>query len=191
VIATRYTEVGGILSLNVEKVAGWRKKRDIPASKRVLLIQETKDKDLESLFPATLRSEFFPTLARLRKIILVSPGHSVYDDGTMCEWLQLLNLKRSIFFTYMANLHGIPCVTCIGWNRHRRRDLERLAEWLLRQGDKVTHLAVNAQTGGPELWGALIEGMCYLEATTGRSYHWLIVGGTDTLPVVYARFPKA
>lgn len=192
-IATRYTQIGGLRSkvIDFAKVAGWRRRRNIPDHKKVLLIQEAKDKTLESLFPATLRPEFFPAVAKLGNVVLVSPGYSVYDNGVMCEWLQLLNLKRSIFFAYLANLHGIPCIPCIGWNRHRRRDLERLAEWLVRQGDKVTHLAVNAQTGGAELWGALAEGMAFLEAATGRSYHWLIVGGTDPLHVIYAHIPKS
>lgn len=192
VIATRYTQIGGLRSkvIDAAKVLAWRKKRGVPDHKRVVLIQETKDKALESLFPATLRPEFFPTLAKFGNVVLVSPGYSVYDDGTMCEWLQLLNLKRSIFFAYLANLYGLPCIPCIGWNRNRLRDLERLAEWLNRQGDKVTHLAVNAQTGGAELWGALAEGMAFLEATTGRSYHWLIVGGTDPLHVIYRHVPK-
>ena len=194
VLATRYTQIGGLRPkskvIDAAKVAMWRQKRGIPGPTRLVLIQETKDEELESLFPATLWPGFFPALAMLGNTVLVSPGYSVYDDGTMCEWLQLLNLKRSIFFAYQANLHGLPCIPCIGWNKNRPMDLERLAEWLRRQGDKVTHLAVNAQTGGNELWAALVNGMAFLESATGRTYHWLVVGGTDPLRHVYGRLPK-
>lgn len=192
VIGTRYTQIGGLRlkMIDIAKVAAWRSKRGIPDYKRVVLMQETKDKVLESLFPATLRPEFFPALAQIGNVVLVSPGYSVYDNGTMCEWLQLLNVKRSIFFAYQANLYGLPCIPCIGWNKNRPRDLERLAEWLQRQGDKVTHLAVNAQTGGNELWAALVNGMAFLENATGRTYHWLVVGGTDPLRNVYMRLPR-
>jgi hypothetical protein len=190
-VATRYTQIGGLRSnpIRAEKVAGWRNRRNVGAHKRLILLQESGDTALESLFPATLRPEFFPAIAKLRDVVLVSPGYSVYDDGTMCEWLQLLNLKRSIFFVYLANLAGLPCIPCIGWHKDRLRDLQRLAAWLTRQGDKVTHLAANAQTGGDTLWAALAEGMTYLEEATGRTYHWMMCGGTDPLHVIYRRFP--
>ncbi len=191
-VATRYTQIGGLRTKKIDfgKVSGWPMKRRVPDHIRVLLLQESKDKLLESLSIATLRQEFFPALAKLGNVVLVSPGYSVYDIGVMCEWLQLLNMKRSIFFAYLANLYSLPCIPCIAWNRHRPRDLERLADWLARQGDKVTHLAVNAQTGGPLLWDALSHGMAYLEEATGRTYHWLVIGGTSSVSVVYSWFPE-
>ncbi|MHB8637593.1 MAG: hypothetical protein ACYC96_14080 [Fimbriimonadaceae bacterium] len=192
-LATRYTQIGGLRQAvpNIGKLASWRKTRGIPDRKRLLLIQESGDEMLESLFPVTMRPEFFPAIAALGDVVLVSPGYSVYDDGSMCEWLQLINLKRSIFFTYLANVAGLPCIPCIGWHQDRRRDLDRLAEWLNRQGGKVTHLAVNAQTGGSALWAALSFGMKYLEAVTGRSFHWLVCGGTAPLSTIYRHLPSS
>ncbi len=193
VLATRYTQIGGLREkvIDFQKLKGWRKRRNVPDHKGLLLIQESSDKVLESLFPATLNPDFFRAISTLGNVVLMSPGYSVYDNGKFCEWLQLLNMKRSLFFAYMANLAGLPCIPCIGWHRHRPRDLERLAEWLNRQGDKVTHLAVNAQTGSTELWGDLAAGMAYLEQATGRKYQWLVCGGTDALGVLYRRFPSS
>jgi hypothetical protein len=190
VIATRYTEIGGLRlkPIDAARVAAWRVKRNIPIHRGILLHQEDVDDRLESLFPATLRPGFFAAIADIGNVLLVSPGYSIYDNHKMCEWLQLLNLKRSIHFAYLANRAGLPCIPCIGWHKDRVRDLERLSEWLSRQGDKVTHLAVNAQTGGADLWALLVQGMTYIENATGRRYRWVVFGGTDVLPVIFSHF---
>lgn len=192
-VATKYTEIGGLRSRTIDnnKIKCWRSARRISQETRVLLLEESKDRMLEALSPATFNPMFFPSLAGIGNVVLVSPGYSVYDDGSMCEWLQLLNMTRSIHFAYMANQYGLPCVPCIGWNRFRSRDLERLAEWLIRQGEKVTHLAVNAQTGGEQLWSPLADGMYYLESKTRMQYHWVVFGGTNSLHVISSKLPSS
>lgn len=186
-LATRYTQIRGLLSGKPELAEDWRKLRYVPDHRLVLVHQETGDDKLESLFPATLRPAFFPAIKKVGNVVLVSPGYSVYDDGSMCEMHQDINLKRSLAFAVEANRAGISCIPSIGWDKNRPRQLERIAEWLERQGDKVTHLAVNAQMGSEALWADLASGMLYLEKFTGRRYFWLVFGGADALRVVYRR----
>jgi hypothetical protein len=158
----------------------------------VLLHQESLDGAQERLGLALQNPDFFELVKAIGgPIAFVSPGYSVYDDGSMCPIRQVQNMYRSLYEAAKANRAGLPSIPLLSWNSGRAEDLDFLAEWLLRQGPKVPVVAVNAQTGTntDALAIALGTGMAQLERMIHRRYKWLVFGGRRKVEVI-AQFIK-
>lgn len=157
-----------------QRLNEWRGRQRIPATKRLLLHQETNDAELEKLFHKTYHPNFFPIIQASPNNILVSPGYSVYSDRSMCRHLQLLNLKRSADFFKRASEHGLPCIPCFGWNL--RQDLVRIAEWVNAHPD-LRYIAINCQTLKRKAqYPKLCEEIAFIEQFS-RPLHWIVFGG--------------
>lgn len=193
VIAAKLTDIGGILSKNGPKLAAWRRSYGISLKTTLLLHQESLDRLQERLGIAAGDEDFFDHLRLLRgRIVFVSPGYSVYDDGSMCPVRQVLNMRRSLLEAAKANCAGIPAIPTLGWHALRPEDLEFLADWLKRQGGKVRALAVNAQTGTSSnaLGLVLGSGMAEIERMTERSYRWVVFGGRKKIGAICEFVPR-
>lgn len=190
-VAAKLLDVGGYLSNNFSKVRNWRKHYGVSSSYPILLHQESHDPLQERLWLRLREPEAFTILDQLGSYVLVTPGYSVYDDGSMCEVRQTLNIRRSLRDAARANQAGVPAIPTIGWNRHRNADLQFLGEWCKRQGNLLNMIAVNAQTGslGKET-AALIAGMTQLEETAGRTYSWVVFGGRRRIEQISEFIPR-
>lgn len=194
VIAAKLTDIGGILSKNGPKLAAWRQSYGISSATALLVHQESIDRLQERLGVAAGDQDFFDHLRLLGgRIVFVSPGYSVYDDGSMCPVRQVLNMRRSLHEAARANRAGLPAIPTLGWNARRPEDLEFLADWLKRQGRYVRTLAVNAQTGTSSnaLGLALGSGMVELERLADSSFHWVVFGGRKKVEAICEFLPRS
>lgn len=159
----------------------------------VLLHQESLDFWQEKLALASERPGYFQRIGDIgNPLVYVAPGFSVYDDGTMCPVGQVLNLRRSLLAAARANAAGLPTVPTIGWCRDRPSDITFIAGWLRRQGDKVTTIAVNAQTArrNMSLTMSLGQGMLEIESQANSKYRWLVFGGRKRIGLLAQLLPR-
>jgi len=192
-VATKLTNIGGVLSAQPGKLTRWRSHYNIPRGATLLLHQESLDVFLAKIEGKIGSDQFFSLLQHLGgSLILASPGYSVYDDGCMCPLKQLANLRCSLLDAARANRAGIPAVPTLGWNKDRASDLEFLATWITRQQGKVKVLSVNAQTGthSPDLCKELAEGMRTLERLCGSEFHWIVFGGRKRIEAMSGILPR-
>jgi len=158
---------------NTGRLKHWRHRQGIPEGKRLVLHQESDDADLERFHKKTLHPNFFSILRASPNTICVSPGYSVYDDGSMCRHQQLLNMKRSFDFFILASDNGVPCIPCLGWNL--REDLSRIAQWI-NAHPKLCYVAINAQTLRRDQFTKLCRDMTDVERDS-RPLRWVVFGG--------------
>lgn len=191
VLAVKATDIGGLRSRDSRRLASWRLKYGVDTHALLMIHQESRDPLIESLWRHMRDDSFYDELQRLGRLVLVSPGFSVYDDGTMCDLRQVLHMRLSLRLAARANQSGVPVIPTFGWNHHRKHDLKFLAEWCERQGDKLYSVAVNAQTGSlsVELQN-LVQGMMFIEQKVGRSYEWIVFGGRQRIERITEFFPR-
>jgi hypothetical protein len=192
-LAAKATDIGGILSANRAKLTTWRTTYGVHRDCVLLVHQESLD-PLQERFGTFLdRCDSFELLNLLGgRLVFVSPGYSVYDDGSMCPVRQVLNMRRSLFDAACANRAGLPSIPTLGWNSKRPEDIAFLSNWLARQGRKVRTLAVNAQTGTASnaLAVALGSGMAEIERQAGRAFHWVVFGGRKRTEALCEYVPR-
>lgn len=172
-VATKFWRVGGLGKGESALVSEFRRKSSVPLFQTLLVHGEGKDSKQERLWQAARRNGYFEALRGLNDAVFVAPNFSVYTDRTQCQFHQRYNLARSIRFGSMLNHMGFPVVqsiACAG-----KRDQERIADWVIRQGDKVTHLAVNGQMRGASLKQNLAD-VAAIEALSGRAMNWVFFG---------------
>lgn len=192
-LATKASNIGGILSLNQEKLRAWRTKYGIRNHCWLLIHQESRDHLQDRLSEKTKDSRFLSVLRAVGlRTVFITPGYSVYDDGTMCPVRQVLNIRRSLREAAWANQNGFPAVPTIGWNSHRSTDLEYLASWATKQGEFLTTLAVNAQTGtnSDALTTKLAEGIVEIERLSSRQFQWIVFGGRRRIEILSGFIPR-
>lgn len=192
VVAAKMSDIGGILSANPLKLAVWRQTYGVFDS-TLLLHQESLDQ-LQDRFGRALQQKRFFDLVKVLggRLVFISPGYSVYDDGTMCPLRQVLNLRRSLLEAARANRAGFASIPTLGWSSQRAEDLDFVATWLRRQNGKVRVLAINAQTGksSDSLALALGAGMREIENRTGLSYRWVVFGGRRRVDLISEFIPR-
>lgn len=192
-LATKATNIGGILSSNNAKLLAWRTRYGISNRCWLLIHQESRDQYQERLAMLTPNPHFFDNLRSLgKRVIFVTPGFSVYDDGTMCPLRQVLNIRRSLLEAARANRNGYASVPTIGWNSNRQSDLVFLSNWASRQTHLLTTLAVNAQTGTAtdSLTIELGKGMAEIERRSDRTFQWIVFGGRRRIEVLAESIPR-
>ena len=194
VVAAKASDIGGILSSDPTRVSEWSSRFGIPQSCLVVVHQESQDL-MQEKFAIRACDPHFWKLFKLvaRNVLLVGPGYSVYDDGTMCTVRQTLNLRRSLLEAAKANRAGLSAVPTFGWNKDRPQDLEFLAAWLRRQRGLVRTVAVNAQTGthSTAIVTELGRGIVEIERLAGASYQWLVFGGQKRIESLCEFLPRA
>ncbi|MES2460832.1 MAG: hypothetical protein V4671_09620 [Armatimonadota bacterium] len=181
--AMRYSRALAGTLKSTTRLSEWMRNQKLSTEKLVLFHQETRDKDLERLFKRTFLPNFFPTVGAVSNCLMVSPGYSVYDNGSMCRHHQLYNLWRSIDFFVRACDHGIPCVPSLGWNL--KVDLERIAEWL-NLHPSLRYVAINCQTIRQNQFGDIADALSYIESMS-RELRWVVFGGPKIIEYLSAR----
>lgn len=192
VLAAKATDIGGIVSDQPGLVRRWRVRYGVGRRTWLLVHQESRDKFQEKLWERLRASDSFDIFRNLgSRVVFVAPGFSVYDDGTMCEVRQVLNLRRSLLEAARANRAGLISVPTIGWNAKREQDIAFLSAWCERQGSRLSAIAVNAQTGtlSRELI-LLASGMARIEAATHREYMWIAYGGRQRIERLTEFIPR-
>jgi len=172
-VAAKYWRIGGIRSVDSDLVGSFRVKQDVRSFQTILVHGEGKDSKQEALWHACRRPGYFAAMRSLKDAIFVAPNFSVYTDRTQCQFHQRYNLARSIRFAALLNAMELPVIPSIA--SAGRSDIYRLSEWLLRQGQRVTHLAVNSQMRGNAL-GQNLADIREIERASGGSWHWLFFG---------------
>jgi len=193
-VAAKLTDIGGILSSNERKLISWRTTYGIGFKANLLVHQESLDRLQDRLSLALEEASAFELIKWLGDpIIFVSPGYSVYDDGSMCPIRQVLNIRRSLLEAAKANRAGLPSIPSLGWNSNRQEDIDFLAGWLVRQEGKVRTVAVNAQTGTSTNTLALVlgSGMAEIERRSGRKFHWIVFGGRRKIELISEFIPRS
>lgn len=194
ILAAKATDIGGILSSDSLKLTRWRRTYGIHTNCVLLVHQESLDKWQERLGQKLDHPPFFGLFKQIGgRVVFVSPGYSVYDDGSMCPLRQTLNMRRSLHVAAIANRAGIPSIPTLGWNSNRPEDITFLSHWLSRQGRKVQVVAVNAQTGTAncKLAVALGQGMAEIEHQTGRALRWVVFGGRKRIETLCEFVPRS
>jgi hypothetical protein len=164
--------LGGGLE-NTERLTQWLDHQKLSSENLILLHQETHDEELERVFEKTFHPNFFPILRSAPNCVSISPGYSVYDDGSMCRHHQLYNMWRSIDFFVRACASGVPCIPSLGWNL--KEDLDRIAEWL-NAHPALQYVAMNAQTLSVSQFAMVSAAMKYIE-NKARKLRWVVFGG--------------
>lgn len=191
VLAAKASDIGGLRCSDSLKLAQWRSRYGVPKDTLLMVHQESKDILLESLWNHMQYDSFFDELQQLGRLVLVAPGFSVYDDGSMCDLRQILHMRLSLRIAARANRAGVPVIPTIGWNHHRQGDIKFLAEWCKRQEDKLHSVAVNAQTGSLRIeLQNLVRGMMFIEQEAGRRYKWIVFGGRQRIERVSEFLPR-
>ncbi|RYG98323.1 MAG: hypothetical protein EON58_07470 [Alphaproteobacteria bacterium] len=171
-LAVKYTDIDGLVAGDLDKVMKWRRRYGIAPDQLLILHQESRDDLLERLYRATRKASFWFLLSLLGPCILIAPGYSVYDDGSMCRVHQKYNMARSARFVYEAASHGFDLVPALGWDR--QSDLSQHSAWLRGSESKV--IAINAQTG-LRLIPDLVDGMLQIERDLDQQVEWIVFGG--------------
>ncbi|MBS1718852.1 MAG: hypothetical protein JST35_00225 [Armatimonadetes bacterium] len=120
--------------------------------------------------------------------ILVPPIFSVYTDGTQLRELQLLNLKRSLYFAELMSAAGYTVIPGIGVANDT--DVGRLVEWMHASTPKVTHLAMNCQMG-PKALRAVVRDAAKICKESSLPVHFVLFGPSSrtSFAQVYEHLP--
>lgn len=191
VIAVKATDMGGLVSRDGPLLRSWRERYEVASQTTLLVHQESRDERQGRLFPLIQDGSVFELMQSIGRAVFIPPGLSVYDDGSMCPLRQILHMRLSLRLAAKASLVGLDTVPVFGWNHARIQDIEFLAQWCKRQGDKLQVIAVNAQTGSlrHEL-RHLALGMVEIERQAQRQYRWIVFGGLRRIESLAEFIPR-
>lgn len=191
VIAVKATDMGGLVSRDSFLLRTWRERYEVPPQTILLVHQESRDERQGRLYPMIQDGSALELINSLGNVAFIPPGLSVYDDGTMCPLRQVLHMRLSLMLAAKSSQLGLDTVPVFGWNHSRIQDIEFLAQWCQRQGDKLQVIAVNAQTGSlrHEL-RHLALGMVEIERKVQRQYRWIVFGGLRRIESLAEFIPR-
>lgn len=176
VLALKYTDIGGLMRLDIQKVASWRTRNGIPDEVLIVLHQESNDPLLERLFKASRDERFYRLLSLLGRVLLIAPGYSVYSDGRMCRVHQRFNIERSAEFAERASYADLAVAPTWGWDDEHQRKAH--VEWLAR--NPMPYVALNGQTGSKVVHEMARE-LALIESESGHRPSWIVFGGRSAL----------
>jgi hypothetical protein len=162
-----------------------RREFGLSPSTQIILRGTAKDRPLEQYWSYRRRDQAPEQMAALELLLAIAPNFSHFLDVPRTD--NLYNRKRQLIcVTEMSNA-GVPTVPHLSavapgdW---------RFWEWYLRRNATVLVVAVEFQTGNknPVQGRSVIERIAALQDAVGRRLHPIIIGGTQFVREVVARF---
>lgn len=162
-----------------------RREFGLSPSTQIILRGTAKDRPLEQYWSYRRRDQAPEQMAALELLLAIAPNFSHFLDVPRTD--NLYNRKRQLICVtemFKAGVLPVPHLSAVApgdW---------RFWQWYLQRNETVLIVAVEFQTGNkhPVQGRCVIERIAALQDAVGRHLHPIIIGGTQFVREIVARF---